>query len=89
LPATINIKVDASQVLGEMSHNWNYIGYDEINYTYTPEGQELLAKFMAIQEKPYYIRTHHSQTFALHEGKIKVNFRLPVYGISCLVFFTE
>jgi xylan 1,4-beta-xylosidase len=59
LSATINIKVDASQVLGEMSHNWNYIGYDEINYTYTPEGQELLAKFMAMQEKPYYIRTHH------------------------------
>ncbi len=24
-----------------------------------PEGQELLAKFMELQEKPYYIRPHH------------------------------
>jgi xylan 1,4-beta-xylosidase len=56
---TTQIRVDAGQWLGELPHNWNYIGYDEINYTYTPEGQELLAKFMALQEKPYYIRAHH------------------------------
>jgi xylan 1,4-beta-xylosidase len=59
VPETVKIRVDASQPLGEMPHNWNYIGYDEINYTYTPEGQELLAKFMGMQEKPYYIRAHH------------------------------
>jgi xylan 1,4-beta-xylosidase len=53
------IRVDAGCWLGVFPHNWNYIGYDEINYTYTPEGQELLAKFMAFQEKPYYIRAHH------------------------------
>jgi xylan 1,4-beta-xylosidase len=53
------IRVDAGQWLGELPHNWNYIGYDEINYTYTPEGQELLAKFGALQEKPYYVRAHH------------------------------
>ena len=53
------IRVDAGQWLGDLPHNWNYIGYDEINYTYTPEGRELLAKFMAMQEKPYYIRAHH------------------------------
>ncbi len=55
----INIRVDAGQVLGELPHNWNYIGYDEINYTYTPEGQELLSKFGALGEKPYYVRAHH------------------------------
>ena len=44
---------------GELPHNWTYIGYDEINYTYTPEGQELLAKFAAMQEQPYYVRAHH------------------------------
>jgi xylan 1,4-beta-xylosidase len=53
------IKVDAGEWLGNLSHNWTYIGYDEINYTYTPEGQELLAKFMAMQESPYYVRAHH------------------------------
>jgi len=59
LAQTTQIHVDAGQWLGELPHNWNYIGYDEINYTYVPEGQELLAKFMALQEKPYYIRAHH------------------------------
>lgn len=53
------VRVDAGKWLGELSHNWNYIGYDEINYTYTPEGQKLLAKFTSMQEKPYYIRAHH------------------------------
>jgi xylan 1,4-beta-xylosidase len=58
-PQKISIRVDAGQSLGELPHNWNYIGYDEINYTYTPEGRELLGKFMAMQEKPYYVRVHH------------------------------
>lgn len=59
MPETVSIRVDAGKWLGELPHNWNYIGYDEINYTYTPEGQELLAKFMDLQEKPYYVRAHH------------------------------
>ena len=53
------INVDAGAWLGELAHNWNYIGFDEINYTYTPEGHELLSKFEAMQEKPYYVRAHH------------------------------
>ena len=56
---SVNIQVDAGQQQGTLPHNWNYIGYDEINYTYTPEGQALLAKFAAFQEKPYYVRVHH------------------------------
>jgi xylan 1,4-beta-xylosidase len=55
----VQIHVDAGAWLGELAHNWNYIGYDEINYTYVPEGQELLAKFMELQEQPYYVRAHH------------------------------
>lgn len=53
------IHVDAGNWLGELPHNWNYIGYDECNYTYVPEGEALLAKFGAMQEKPYYVRVHH------------------------------
>jgi xylan 1,4-beta-xylosidase len=53
------IRVDAGVWQGELAHNWTYIGYDEINYTYVPEGQELLAKFGAMQEQPYYVRAHH------------------------------
>lgn len=55
----VQVHVDASKWLGELPHNWNYIGYDEPNYTYAPEGEALLAKFGALQEKPYYVRPHH------------------------------
>jgi xylan 1,4-beta-xylosidase len=53
------IRVDAGSWLGELAHAWTYIGYDEINYTYVPEGQELLGKFRDLQEQPYYVRAHH------------------------------
>jgi xylan 1,4-beta-xylosidase len=56
---SVKIHVDGRKWMGDLAHNWNYIGYDELNYTYTPESQELLAKFMNFQEKPYYIRAHH------------------------------
>jgi len=56
---TIQVKVDAARQVGMLPHNWTYIGYDEINYTYTPEGQELLAKFGALKDRPYYVRAHH------------------------------
>jgi xylan 1,4-beta-xylosidase len=58
-PESVNITVDAANIIGELPHNWNYIGYDEVNYTYTPEGQALLAKFGAMGGKPYYVRVHH------------------------------
>ena len=54
-----HIRVDAGAWQGQLAHNWNYIGYDEINYTYVPEGKELLAKFRDLQVKPYYVRAHH------------------------------
>jgi len=56
---TTKIRVNAGEWQGELAHNWNYIGYDELNYTYAPEGQALLAKFGQLQEKPYYVRAHH------------------------------
>lgn len=37
----VNIQVDASKIMGQQEHLWRYIGYDECNYTYIPEGVEL------------------------------------------------
>lgn len=54
----LDIRVDAGEWLGELRHNWNYIGYDECNYTHTPGGRVLLKKFGQM-EKPYYVRAHH------------------------------
>ena len=34
------------QMAGEFRHMWNYIGYDEINYTTVPDGEKTLEKFM-------------------------------------------
>ncbi len=53
------IIVNADRWIKDLSHNWNYIGYDEINYTHTPEGEEVFKKFMDFMEDPYYIRAHH------------------------------
>ena len=54
----VQIKIDAGKHAGTLAHNWNYIGYDECNYTHSPGGTELLKKFGAL-EKPYYMRAHH------------------------------
>lgn len=37
---------------------WRYVGYDEPNYTYTPNGRALLAKLAAMSDGPYAIRCH-------------------------------
>ena len=54
----VNIQVDASKRCGTQEHLWRWIGYDECNYTYIPEGKELLRKFAALGDAPYYFRTH-------------------------------
>ena len=52
----VNVKVDAGVSMGVQEHLWRYIGYDECNYTYIPEGVELLKKFAALEDAPYYFR---------------------------------
>jgi len=55
----INANVSAGKVIGELKHNWRYIGYDECNYTHTPEGEDLIEKFGKLEDAPYYFRVHH------------------------------
>jgi xylan 1,4-beta-xylosidase len=54
----VQVTVDASDWDGILPHTWNYIGYDECNYTHSPGGMELLSKIGKL-EKPYYVRVHH------------------------------
>lgn len=54
----VNIRVDAKSRLGKQDHLWRWIGYDECNYTCVPEGRELLEKFAALGDAPYYFRSH-------------------------------
>ncbi|WP_163228838.1 GH39 family glycosyl hydrolase [Bifidobacterium aerophilum] len=55
---TCHITVDTAHDLGPLDHSWNFIGYDECNYTYMPEGRQLLARFGTLSDAPYYVRTH-------------------------------
>lgn len=54
----VTIQVEKEKKLGALERSWRYIGYDECNYTYIPEGVELLNKFSNLEEEPYYVRTH-------------------------------
>lgn len=54
----VQVRVDAGKWTGTLEHTWNYVGYDECNYTHTPGGMALIEKFGRL-EKPYYMRAHH------------------------------
>jgi len=55
---TVTVNVDAAKWLGKLEHTWNYVGYDECNYTHSPGGMELISKLGKL-EKPYFLRAHH------------------------------
>jgi xylan 1,4-beta-xylosidase len=50
---------------------WRYVGYDEPNYTYTPNGKELLAKLGRMSDAPYFIRCHFILCSGDGTGKLK------------------
>lgn len=66
----VTVCADAAARRGELKHNWNYIGYDECNYTHSPGGIELIKKFGRL-EKPYYIRAHHMLCTGICHGFYK------------------
>lgn len=67
---SVQICVDASRRIGKLEHLWNYIGYDECNYTHSPGGQALIGKIGTL-EKPYYIRAHHMLCTGICHGFYK------------------
>jgi len=54
----VQVAVDAGRVIGTLARTWNYIGYDECNYTHSPGGIALIEKFGKLG-RPYYMRAHH------------------------------
>jgi xylan 1,4-beta-xylosidase len=71
---TATITVDASTDLGPLPPIWNYFGYDEPNFTYSPNGKKLLrelAQMNAASRTPVYIRTHNLLTTGNGEGSLK------------------
>jgi len=63
-PATVNVSVDAIAAGTPLERVWAFHGYDEINYTTTPEGAALLGEIAAAHTAPVHVRSH----FLLNNG---------------------
>lgn len=57
------IRVNCAEAIGELPHIWASIGFDEINWSYSPRGQRLMETLhQEIIEQPYYVRNHNTFT---------------------------
>jgi xylan 1,4-beta-xylosidase len=63
----VSIHVDLNQPEGEYKPITNWFGYDELNYTTTPNGRKLLGELHETSALPVYIRAHH--LFTSGDGK--------------------
>jgi len=69
--STVIIEVDASKPLGALPRIWTYFGYDEPNFTYSPNGKKLLKEFAELSPAPVYLRTHNLLTSGDGTGSLK------------------
>jgi xylan 1,4-beta-xylosidase len=53
------VTVNAAHDLGVLDRLWASLGYDEINWTYTPQGRRTLQTIGAFAETPYHVRPHN------------------------------
>ncbi len=63
-PTTVNVSVDATGAGTLLERVWPFHGYDEINYTTSPEGAALLGTLAALHTAPVHVRSH----FLLNSG---------------------
>jgi len=60
--ARVAIRVDTRNTIAPMSPIWAWFGYDEPNYTYMPDGLELLSDLQAASPVPVHVRAHNLLT---------------------------
>ena len=58
----VQIDVHADQADGSLSPIWSFFGYDEPNYSYAPNGKQLLVGLSALSRTPVYVRVHNLLT---------------------------
>src|SRR6185295_13407054 len=56
--AAVIIDVDATAAGAQLVPVWAFYGYDEANYTTSPEGEALLRTLTAAHAAPVHVRTH-------------------------------
>jgi xylan 1,4-beta-xylosidase len=59
---TVNISIDAKNVIGPYNRIWSYFGYDEANFTTMKDGKKLLTELSQLSKAPVYVRTHNLLT---------------------------
>jgi xylan 1,4-beta-xylosidase len=65
----VSVQVDLNRSLGPFTPVYRWFGYDESNYTTTPNGRALLAQLHDLAPVPVYIRAH----FLLATGNVLPN----------------
>jgi xylan 1,4-beta-xylosidase len=60
----VTVNVDATRPGKPLKHVWQYYGYDECNYTTTPDCIDLMKTVAQINPEPVYLRQH----FLLNSG---------------------
>ena len=70
-PATVNVSVDATAAVTPLERVWAFHGYDEVNYTTTADGQDLLKTLASIHTAQPHIRSH----FLLNTGNGTPSFK--------------
>src|SRR5277367_4985902 len=58
----VTIHVDADTPVGPFKPIWRFFGYDEPNYTYSPNGRKVISELSALSPVPVFIRTHNLLT---------------------------
>src|SRR4029078_12230154 len=58
----IAVRVDANARRAPMTPVWAFFGYDEPNYTYTPNGTKLLDELAALSPVSVFVRAHNLLT---------------------------
>lgn len=62
--STVTVNVDATKPGQPLKHVWQFYGYDECNYTTTPDCIDLMKTVSQINSEPVYLRQH----FLLNSG---------------------
>jgi xylan 1,4-beta-xylosidase len=61
-PQRVAIQVHYDHPQATFRTAWSYFGYDEPNYTYTPNGKKLLHELSSLSPVPVYVRVHNLLT---------------------------
>ena len=70
-PADVSVQVDLAKPLGAYKPIGSWFGYDEIDYTFGKNGQQLLGELAHMSPVPVMVRAHHLLTSGNGEGKLK------------------